>query len=285
MGGACETGLRDAQKLYLMKNEFGLTKIGISKHPSKRAAELENASGVAVELVASWETARPAIEVEQSLHRIFSDRRKSGEWFDGVSPDCVEKRLSDLDTPVARLSQGGMNVGRGRQKNWDRAKRIKIVESRPVNPCIQAVFMDLHGLMMAAPSSLSELSYIQDRQRACFEILTGMCNSRVERGGANDFTKIDISRLLTMAMDGAFEVRSPGSYGPVQQEFEKHIDGMTAQYLARGVYNMESTWSGVFYGEASAIKAALILQNDLIGRTQINIDNLKYRLSDIDEQG
>lgn len=81
------------QMLYLMKNELGLFKIGISKNPSKRRNEIKNASGVNVELIKAWETTKQAASVERKLHTIFANKRTHGEWFTELTIDDVESNI------------------------------------------------------------------------------------------------------------------------------------------------------------------------------------------------
>lgn len=77
------------QKIYLMKNDFGLHKIGISLNPKKRAMEVSNSSGVPTEVVSVWESYN-AYATEQRLHKHFSAKRKSGEWFKFTKKDISE---------------------------------------------------------------------------------------------------------------------------------------------------------------------------------------------------
>lgn len=70
------------QKLYLMKNEIGLYKIGISSDPLRRLKAVANSSGISVELISEWKTGRNAKFVESELHEQFKQHRKMGEWFD-----------------------------------------------------------------------------------------------------------------------------------------------------------------------------------------------------------
>ena len=73
------------QKLYLMKNEVGLYKIGISTRPERRCREVSNSSGIPTNLVSVWETEPEALVVEQKLHKHFQENRKMGEWFSFIS--------------------------------------------------------------------------------------------------------------------------------------------------------------------------------------------------------
>lgn len=71
----------DKQKLYLMKNEFGMLKIGISSNPNKRRTDLMNSSGIDIDLLGVWNITGSAYDVEQKLHKQFNDFRMKGEWF------------------------------------------------------------------------------------------------------------------------------------------------------------------------------------------------------------
>lgn len=71
----------DEQMVYLMRNEIGNLKIGISKVPISRARDITNASGLVVECIAYWQVDSVARGVESSLHKVFRDHRIQGEWF------------------------------------------------------------------------------------------------------------------------------------------------------------------------------------------------------------
>lgn len=81
------------QMLYLMRSINGLYKIGISKDPSKRAKALTTATGYKVILLCSWKTPVDAFIIEKTLHGMFTESRKEGEWFDfgGAGEDVFYK--------------------------------------------------------------------------------------------------------------------------------------------------------------------------------------------------
>lgn len=82
---------REEQRLYLMENAFGMSKIGISTNPERRRRQLENAAGVPVYLIKCWRTTEEtAYKVEQDLHVAFSRRRMGGEWFSHISLADIE---------------------------------------------------------------------------------------------------------------------------------------------------------------------------------------------------
>jgi hypothetical protein len=71
----------DRQYVYLMYCPMTtLFKIGISSNPERRLRQIENASGLPVQLMAVW-TVYDASTTEKVLHKYFTDRRHEGEWF------------------------------------------------------------------------------------------------------------------------------------------------------------------------------------------------------------
>lgn len=70
----------DSAFVYLFNDKLtGLTKIGISKNPQKRAAGFKTTIPQG-ELVGSFKTAQPLI-VEKYLHHKFKPKNKGREWF------------------------------------------------------------------------------------------------------------------------------------------------------------------------------------------------------------
>ena len=69
----------DKQLLYVMQNELGLYKIGISADPERRKREISNASGFDVDVLEVFDTGDiPARQREQELHKHFEGTRKRG---------------------------------------------------------------------------------------------------------------------------------------------------------------------------------------------------------------
>lgn len=69
--------------VYLISNENGRLKIGISEDPIKRAANISTAGGYHCKLEASWSVVGKgnAAKVERELHEQFKKDRILGEWF------------------------------------------------------------------------------------------------------------------------------------------------------------------------------------------------------------
>ena len=91
-----EGTVTENQKLYLLKNEIGMYKIGISEDPFARANTLANASGIDIRVVAVWDTGSVAARtVETDLHRRFKTLGMRGEWFD-LGSDGFKRVSSSL---------------------------------------------------------------------------------------------------------------------------------------------------------------------------------------------
>jgi hypothetical protein len=93
------------QKVYLMRNAFGLHKIGISVNPRKRAMDISNNSGVTTELLHVWDSYNAFI-TEQRLHMMFTKKRKHGEWFKFTNSDVksLHSCFWDVDSRIPVIS-------------------------------------------------------------------------------------------------------------------------------------------------------------------------------------
>lgn len=67
--------------LYLMKNELGLYKIGVSSKPLSRRSEISRNSGVNVDLLKVYLPDEDSFTIEQKLHKLLNEYRTVGEWF------------------------------------------------------------------------------------------------------------------------------------------------------------------------------------------------------------
>lgn len=90
------------QLVYVMKNELGALKIGISKNPHKRSRELTTGSGVAVQCVAVWKTGKNSRKVESELLKTFRHKATHGEWFQKNSFTWSEIEAK-IDGPFERI--------------------------------------------------------------------------------------------------------------------------------------------------------------------------------------
>lgn len=75
---------------YVMKNENGLVKIGISKDVDIRQNTLAYAGGYEIVDIYYIKSKRKAHIVENELHKHFSKQRKLGEWFYLSFDEAVE---------------------------------------------------------------------------------------------------------------------------------------------------------------------------------------------------
>lgn len=68
--------------LYLIKNELGRYKIGVSEDPVERAKRLSLSSGYYCDCLYYWDLGDdPAFAIESNLHKLFRRNRVLGEWF------------------------------------------------------------------------------------------------------------------------------------------------------------------------------------------------------------
>lgn len=93
------------QFVYLMRNEIGRTKIGISEDPIRRCKNITTASGLFTELLAYWSVDKIATEVEKLLLEHYSEFKTYGEWFntDQISVKSVEN-IMDSFTNYERIT-------------------------------------------------------------------------------------------------------------------------------------------------------------------------------------
>lgn len=81
--------------LYMMENELGMIKIGISTDPVRRAREITTGSGVPCYITCVWETVVNTRTLEKKVLRTFKEHRLQGEWFKkgSITQDDVEECL------------------------------------------------------------------------------------------------------------------------------------------------------------------------------------------------
>jgi len=73
-------------------DDLSLTKVGISDNPTSRLRQLSTGSPFKMRLALSIETPgrELAAALEQAFHRVQTDRRKNGEWFEmGADEACT----------------------------------------------------------------------------------------------------------------------------------------------------------------------------------------------------
>ena len=88
------------KKIYLMKHESGLVKIGVSIDPIDRRRQIQANSGIKTELVHSIDIDCEPFTLEAKLHRHYKHLRVFGEWF--RNEDHIE---SDFPEEVLRIQE------------------------------------------------------------------------------------------------------------------------------------------------------------------------------------
>ena len=77
-----------AKKIYVIKSDGGPVKIGISSDPDVRRQALESHGPNRLTLVHTRDVDVPGA-VERAAHRLLSDHRRKGEWFDVSVADAI----------------------------------------------------------------------------------------------------------------------------------------------------------------------------------------------------
>lgn len=80
--------------IYIISNELGYIKVGVSKHPNKRVSQLQTGNEHTLTLLFTEEfecTRKHLLKVEKLLHRELSRMTESakGEWFK-ISDDQLQ---------------------------------------------------------------------------------------------------------------------------------------------------------------------------------------------------
>ena len=84
---------KDDKALYVLKNEIGRIKIGVSSNMTIRTKAIEAASGMRIEVIRIIEN---GYYLERKLHSFFKDKRHLGEWFNLNDEDVYFLINTDL---------------------------------------------------------------------------------------------------------------------------------------------------------------------------------------------
>ncbi len=84
---------KQPEYVYLIENQLGLHKIGISLNPLKRFKTISLNSGLSVVKYHLSPLCFNARSIEQQLHARFASFRTSGEWFSGVDFETLKNAL------------------------------------------------------------------------------------------------------------------------------------------------------------------------------------------------
>lgn len=81
--------------LYMIENDLGMIKIGISANPTRRARTITTASGIPCHIVCVWDTIVSARTLEKKILRTFKEHKLEGEWFEkgSITKECIEDCL------------------------------------------------------------------------------------------------------------------------------------------------------------------------------------------------
>jgi hypothetical protein len=106
--------------VYVITNNNGMSKIGISRTPEKRLATLQTASPYKLRM--TYLAAHSHAErVEQEAHKLLKGNRSYGEWFlcaPGIAEDAVNRAAARIGMPVVPLKNGEMVEAPRTGRTW-----------------------------------------------------------------------------------------------------------------------------------------------------------------------
>lgn len=90
--------------VYIVENELGACKVGISRDPLARLAALQTGSPQRLRITHVAATRCSGFEIEQQAHELLSSRALTGEWFDcgpAAARHAVQTSAKMLRRPLA----------------------------------------------------------------------------------------------------------------------------------------------------------------------------------------
>jgi hypothetical protein len=89
------------KKVYLIKAESSIYKIGTSKHPEKRIRQLQTGNQEKLELINTFES-KYATLLESTLHQKYAHLKENGEWY-GLSLEDEVKFIENCEKTEANF--------------------------------------------------------------------------------------------------------------------------------------------------------------------------------------
>lgn len=86
--------IEDPKVIYVISDNQGITKIGVTKNFKKRVKNLSKTSGRIIVKEFKTTYCSNAFEIERELHKIYAPYRINGEWFKCDFEEAVIKTLS-----------------------------------------------------------------------------------------------------------------------------------------------------------------------------------------------
>lgn len=87
--------LSSTNYVYVLLNDVGMIKIGITDNPYERFNTIQNASGSLITNYYLSEPIKNNYEVEQHLHKYFKKYNTVAEWYKNISFNEVVNYVSD----------------------------------------------------------------------------------------------------------------------------------------------------------------------------------------------
>lgn len=98
------------QSVYVIRSESGPIKIGISKQPKLRLADIVRGQPFSAELIYSMNDDEVrATTIERIAHQLLSEACRRGEWFDITPEEAIEALYVALELAKAGVLPNGSN--------------------------------------------------------------------------------------------------------------------------------------------------------------------------------
>lgn len=118
--------------IYILEKGNGLIKIGASTRPHKRLKELSRIGGFEPKRKFISEDMSNYFAVENELHKIYSDKRAVGEWFEIDFDDAVNKFFECKCNPVIYETLTKKELEEMREEGHEEACKIVAKFIQPI---------------------------------------------------------------------------------------------------------------------------------------------------------
>lgn len=162
--------------LYVIENEYGLVKIGITDNPKSRFNTIQNTSGVPIINYYLSKPMKNNYDVEQRCHEYFKKYNTFGEWYKGITFKEVLNQIKMIENDMAEYYQDDLYV-----KNTQHFNRVD-------TSVFFDVFMDLYEF-----DKLMSGNYFSDDK---IIFIDKLLDSYDEMSTSEDFSKTDRALVL-----------------------------------------------------------------------------------------
>lgn len=155
---------------YIMKNDFGLIKVGNSINPERRREDLKSSSGTGVELIC----VKKGYHLESLVQEKLKEHKTHGEWFSCTLEQAVqalEEAKEEHDNRIQRL-RDKINIGPDEEELFAKAAEPSFLRTKEEMDAIKQLMLN----------KLLELTGTQAHLGKMLNVQTGTVQGWVMRG-------------------------------------------------------------------------------------------------------